>query len=160
MLTETFCTDIPQIDNYLTFNSPAEYLETSPGACHKGRPSGGLAIAFHKSLKLTVRETFKNQFVLSVFLVELRITLIVAYFRPKTSISFILDTLIECMSKTICGNIILGGDFNARLDCNSRGSRLVDNLLHFNLRCINSPTTKMAVARLTSFSLTSIRFLL
>ena len=80
---------------------------------------------------------------MAVSLIDLRVTFIVAYFAPGHKIDDIFNVISDCLSSVTNNNVILAGDFNARLDSGKRGHNLVQLMLASGYHCIsdwNTPT--------------------
>ena len=106
---------------------------------HEGnkKPEGaqsGLAIALSKQLRIPCNVLHQNNKLLAVQIKELSLVIIVAYFPPKTDLETIYQALTEafhfCQGRA---RMILGGDFNCRLDSTERGNLLCEFLLNWNL---------------------------
>ena len=69
---------------------------------------------------------------------ELSLIIIVAYFSTKTDLETIYQILNDafqyCQGRA---RMILGGDFNCRLDSTERGNLLCEILINWNLHCVN-----------------------
>ena len=69
---------------------------------------------------------------------EFSLIIIVAYFPPKTDLETIYKALTEafqcCQGRA---HMILGGDFNCRLNSTERGNLLCVFLINWNLHCVN-----------------------
>ena len=83
-------------------------------------------------------QCYQNNKLLAVQIKEFNLIIIVAYFLPETNIETIYQALNEafqcCQGRA---RMILGGDFNCRLDSTERGNLLCEFLINWNLRCVN-----------------------
>ena len=104
----------------------------------KGWPQSGLAIALSKQLGITSNILHQNKKILALQIKEFSLIIIVAYFPLKTDLETIYQALTE---KIQCrqgrARMILGGDFNCRLDSTERGNLLCEFFINWNLHCVN-----------------------
>ena len=100
---------------------------------------GGLSICVSQSLDCRNTEIYRNENMLCVSVNLLSI--IVCYYPPNTCVDDILLDICQILDTVpTCAKILLGGDFNGRIDGDHvRGEILCENLQFSGLRCINSP---------------------
>ena len=120
MLTETFATSELHIQGFYSFNVLAKKVSSG-----RGRPSGGISILCRPWLspKLISCSDFH------VAVKTTQTSLICFYFQPDTVLEDILHHISDAVSTVdISQPLILGGDFNCRLDNGERGDELTDFL--------------------------------
>ena len=131
LLTETLSVNSVEIPGFTCFCTKA--IKSG-----KGRPQSGLAIALSKQLRITCNVLHQNNKLLALQIKEFSLIIIVAYFPPKTDLETIYQALTEtfqcCQGKA---RMVLGGDFNCRLDSSERGNSLCEFLINWNLHCVN-----------------------
>ena len=98
---------------------------------HKGKKKGrersqsGLAIALSNQLRNIYNVCHQNDKLLALYIKALSLTVIVPYFSPKTNLGTIYQALTRalqcCQGKP---RIILGDEFNCRLDSTERAISL------------------------------------
>lgn len=115
----------------------------------KGRPFGGLAILAKREHSRFCKLVFKSARIMAITYKE---TLIInVYFPCSTTkdsrdlLAELIGNLEEICSQTSCNNIIIGGDFNWDLDCNSWFAKhinefVIRNKLHI-CDCFSSNST-------------------
>lgn len=139
ILTETLATKPIEIAGKYASHSPAMQGPT-------GRPAGGVSCYYNPSIGQKISEyTEKNMVIVKTNTV----TLIGAYFNPKTDIVEVIDSMINAIKRTNPEEtVILAGDFNCRLDTNNQRSRiLMDTLEEEGFRLINDPDHRTYYAR-------------
>ena len=131
LLKETFSVNSVEIPGFTCFCTKA--IKSG-----KGRPQNGLAIALSKRLRIISNVLHQNKKLLALQIKEFSLIIIVAYFPPKTDLETIYKALTE---KFQCrqgrARMVLGGDFNCRLDSTERGNLLCEFFINWNLHCVN-----------------------
>ena len=105
----------------------------------RGRPMGGLSSCVSKSPDCRSTEVYGNENMLCVSVTLL--TIVVCYYPLNTCVDDILLDICQFLDTVpTCAKILLGGDFNCRIDGDHRrGEILCKNLQFAGLNCINSP---------------------
>jgi len=99
----------------------------------KGRPFGGLAILVKQEHSKSCKLVFKSARVIAITYNET--LLINIYFPCSTTkdsrdlLTELIGNLEEICSQTPCSNIIIAGDFNCDLDCNSWFARYINEFV-------------------------------
>ena len=131
ILTERFSVNSVEITGFTCFCT--KIIKSG-----KGRSQSGLAIAPSKQLRFTCNVLHQNNKLLAQQIKEFSLIIIVAYFPPKTDLETIYQALTEAFQ---CfqgrARMIMGGDFNCRLDSTERGNLLCEFLINWNLHCVN-----------------------
>ena len=131
LLTETLSVNSVEIPGFTCFCTKA--IKSG-----KGRPQSGVAIALNKQLRITCNVLHQNNKLLALQIKEFSLIIIVAYFPPKTDLETKYQALTEafqcCQGKA---RMVLGGDFNCRLDSSERGNSPCEFLIIWNLHCVN-----------------------
>ena len=140
LLTETFATTEKQLGTHFVYHSLAKKNQK------RGRPSGGLAIAIRKNLNVTPKTKAATDNYLIVEL-DSKLTVVVMYFKPDTPVEDIVYEISNAFDDIETDKIVIGGDFNCRLDLKATENRaqfLVDHMKVLGLNIVNDsqPTFK------------------
>ena len=108
----------------------------------RGRPIGCLSIAIHRRINCSHHQVEKKRNIL--IMKGEYFAAAVAYFPPNTPTDQISLEICKALDTVKHSKLlILGGDFNCRLDDNSRrGSTLCRNLDKYNLSCTNDQSLR------------------
>ena len=102
---------------------------------------GGLCNALNRKLKLTQRQIYALDNISANNSDSLKLSLAVCYFSPLTELETIVADISDCLEK--CKHkelIIIGGDFNCRIDAGERGKHLCEIQIDVGFTCLNDIT--------------------
>lgn len=136
ILNETFLTENVNIPGYTVYDIKATRKSS------RGRPSGGILTAVRSSLGIQILDGEEN--VLHVKIPSLDTSFLNCYFPPDTAVDVIVDQLISSLADQNTGSIVvIAGDANCRIDKESRGEELTEELEDVGMHLMtknNEPT--------------------
>jgi hypothetical protein len=130
LLTETFI--MPDAADTLPTTHYAFHSYATKGT--RGRPSGGIVILVKPELQPRRITNSTNHVAVSINNVT---AVICFYFPPDYDIDNLVLEVHNVLSSITADNVIVGGDFNCRIDQGERGRDLVETLNLIGLRLVN-----------------------